>query len=38
MVMVLAFFDYKGLIYTNISLKGVAVNTNYILISLGKFV
>jgi len=38
MVMVLAFFDYKGLIYTNISLKGVSVNTDYILTSLGKFV
>jgi len=36
-VMVLAFFDAKGLIYTNIVPKGVPVNADYIVTTLGKF-
>jgi hypothetical protein len=35
--MVLAFFDSKGLIYTNYVPKGSTVNANYIVEALGKF-
>ena len=35
--MVLAFFDNKGLIYTNFVPRGTTVNANYILEVLGKF-
>jgi hypothetical protein len=35
--MVLAFFDWKGLIYTNYVPRGTTVNANYIMEALGKF-
>ncbi len=35
--MFLAFFDSKGLVYTHIVPKGTAINANYILVVLGKF-
>ena len=35
--MVLAFFDAKGLIYTNYVPRGTTVNANYIVGALGKF-
>jgi hypothetical protein len=35
--MLLAFFDSKGLVYTRIIPKGTAINANYILVVLGKF-
>jgi histone-lysine N-methyltransferase SETMAR len=35
--MVLAFFDSKGLIYTNYVPTGTMVNAKYILNALGKF-
>jgi hypothetical protein len=35
--MLLAFFDSKGLVYTHIIPKGTAINANYILVVLGKF-
>jgi hypothetical protein len=35
--MLLAFFDSKGLVYTHIMPKGTAINANYILVVLGKF-
>jgi hypothetical protein len=35
--MVLAFFDSKGLIYTNYVPKGTTVNANHIVEALGKF-
>jgi histone-lysine N-methyltransferase SETMAR len=35
--MVLAFFDAKGIIYTNYAPRGTTVNANYIVEALGKF-
>ena len=35
--MVLAFFDKRGLIYTNYVPRGTMVNANYIMDALGKF-
>jgi hypothetical protein len=35
--MVLAFFDSKGIIYTNYMPRGTMVNANYIVEALGKF-
>jgi histone-lysine N-methyltransferase SETMAR len=35
--MVLAFFDAKGIIYTNYVPRGTTVNANYIVEALGKF-
>jgi hypothetical protein len=35
--MLLAFFDIKGLVYTLIMPIGTTINTNYILVVLGKF-
>ncbi len=35
--MLLAFFDSKGLVNTHIVPKGTAINANYILVVLGKF-
>ncbi len=35
--MILAFFDSKGLIYTNYVPMGTTVNANYIMEALGKF-
>jgi hypothetical protein len=35
--MVLAFFDSKGLIYTNYSARGTTVNAKYIVEALGNF-
>jgi hypothetical protein len=35
--MLLAFFDSKGLVYTHIMPEETAINTNYILVVLGKF-
>jgi len=36
-VMVIAFFNSKGFVYTNIVPKGVLVNSNFIVDALGKF-
>jgi 4-amino-4-deoxy-L-arabinose transferase-like glycosyltransferase len=35
--MLLAFFDSKGLIYTDIVPRGTSINANYIIKPLGKF-
>jgi hypothetical protein len=35
--MVLAFFDSKGIIYTNYMPRATMVNANYIVEALGKF-